>query len=226
MTEQTNKWTVSSFGWILLAILLIVCIVGFIANWDRPFPPSGTLLVRRDTLSIPPEQQLSRLQYLTAIVQQGGTSQAAMQIHRDDVRNQFRYFYIVILVALISFGFSKGNADLKRHRREIYLLAIGICLFMYGLDVHINDIAERELQVSNYGKNAVADILRIPPTDFRYYTLDYTPADSTQSATARFNVRIPREVCRAIQPNLEQMVFYMVPMMLLSFFWTRLKPGE
>lgn len=177
------------------------------------------------------------MQYLTSIIQQGGAAEVTLQTHRDDFRSQTRNVHVLILVGLISFVFSKGITDgtnqlpswignIERFKDQVCALAVIVCMLMYGLDVHVNDLMERGIQVSAFGTNAVMDILKVQPTDTSYYTLDYRQSDSTQVATANFGNRIPREAYRALQPNVEQVAFYMLPLALFALFWMRSRPGQ
>ena len=141
-------------------------------------------------------------------------------------RMQARVFYSAILAALVVALLSeekRGKTDGLQPRTTAVVLSV-VTLVMYGLDVHMLELDNRSDLSDRKESYAAGLLLNLPPTDSTWYTFNdsgmrgyFDHADSTH---------VWRKLKSASRPNIEQYIFYVVPLLLIALWWRHPKRGN
>jgi hypothetical protein len=192
----------------LLAILILMlnAFMHFIPKPDPPIDPKSMfLLVRVDSLSKLSNNPSSQRSNLINVLQQRIAIDGNGLATKDNIKMQIRLFYAAILAGLASLLF------IPKHDREHsveFVLLILISL-MYLLEVHLDDLYKRQVAVY-YMKIIAADsLINLPPSDTNWYCLK-TGDQNSVFKMAETN-RWSRKLLSACQPDMEQLMFYLVP---------------
>lgn len=206
-------------------VFLVILVRGVCGHLEESQPSTTeTFLKKNDSLLVSQEQLQNRLRTLAEVILQHQSSTGQLYSASEDRRMQARNFYSVILVGLVSAALLMGQEKRRkktdepateevRTRRGVGLVVMVVAVLMYGLDVHMLDVMQRQVPVYTRLSNTLQQLLEIAPNDAHWYTLDFTAYKETKSEPW---TRISRKIGRFIQPNFEQIVFYVLPIMLLS----------
>lgn len=156
----------------------------------------------------------------------------------EDRINQSRNIYFAILVAIIGYiliytrkprlneleGLKKVKrikfrADSRKLRSIILLTAICIVFLMYIIDIQMNSLQFKPSYRRSKIKQAARQIININPSDKNWYYFD----DSLMNKQLHdyyggFNIRSKRKIKRGINPNLIQIIYYILPSLLISIW--------
>ncbi len=130
--------------------------------------------------------------------------------HLEDMKMQTRNFYGVILAAILVLFFT-SNQDLK-----IGLIATFILLGLYALDVSLADLIRRFSNVVQKYERTLAKLVILKPAHHQTTKLNYFL--DALILPERMRIRVWRKALNAIAPDLEQFIFYFVPLGTLIWF--------
>jgi hypothetical protein len=193
--------------WVLLCVILLVIALGFLFPKDIPFDPSNLLL--RDSSVVAGPARQGRLDMLMSAAQHQHSVQVQVSDANDANRMQARLFFVAVLAGLASVAFASPNANTRRIITYALLSFGGL---LYALDVHMRDIGQRQAPVRDEFHNTIAALTRVQAEDSSRYDIDYTKVDRMFSEA--HDNRWSRKVCLIFFPNMEQSVFYLLPMVL------------
>lgn len=146
---------------------------------------------------------------LNIITAQSAISQNILNAY-DNAKNQVRFFYSAIIAALLTVMFTVSAV--KRDR--VAVVALLVIASMYMLEVSFADLSNRQV-AKNTALGLAQDTLSdLMPSDSTWYSLDYSAHVSQADSASGPAVRRYRKIALALQPNLEQFVYYVIPFIL------------
>lgn len=126
--------------------------------------------------------------------------------------SQTRSIYIGIVGILLTFILGKSE-NIKS-----YFVLLSIITLFYGLDIHLKDRKNISEQSKALTSNTLDDILNQRPNATIWYDINYTQRNN-QFERAH-NTRIPRKICKAFKPNIEQGLFFILPFVIVYRYST------
>ncbi len=130
---------------------------------------------------------------------------------RENLKSQNRLFYAAILAALVSLLFMKDTPKLRIKTFLLFFIVL-----MYFLEVHREDLDNRYFVGYDIKGLAVEKLINDKfPTTWYYVTGDSLTAKMKEAN--KLENRIPRKLLRVINPDLEQVAFYLIP--FSAIYW-------
>jgi hypothetical protein len=127
---------------------------------------------------------------------------------------QYRGFYVIVLAALITIL----STSKKFFKQEgIFRISFLLVSVMYLVDIQQYDVIQRQSKTVLYDMYTVRALWKIPQTDSALYEINFSKADLPLKFASTPRVRWRRELESALTPNSMQIVFYMLPIGILSF---------
>ena len=206
-----------SFSIGIIVIILLAIIFSFCHLFDQvKLKPYDSFLVKinSDSLIFTPEIRMSRNQFLIEQTTQRMAIIEEARSNREDIRIQTRNIYSAILIALLTLIFSKKYDD--KNIISFYYIAICFAFIMFYFDVHSVDMIDRITAPNSQHANAFQQLIRIPPTDSTWYSLDYSGIDSVNKVNDEFPEAQKRKLFNSLFPTIEQIIFYLIPIILIA----------
>jgi hypothetical protein len=149
---------------------------------------------------------------VSVLAQKEATDRQLLEISVDGLR-QIRSIYIVIIAALISIVFSNNM------NKKIIVIIIGVIVFMYYLDIHVQDLLVRQRGGVDISTKALLELTNISPSDTTNCILSYK--DMMDQYEKLKKGTILRKLYIGLRPNIEMIVFYILPFVLSVIFFLR-----
>lgn len=206
-----------------IGIIAIIAIWGLVYHARDETQPDTTHSYLDTTHAVLVPNKVARAQIKAMIDLTARCQSSEIQLiqGRESQRTQVRSFNITILIGLFSaivlIKYNEVKAKIFNEAITIIAFsAIVFCGIMYFLDIHIMDLSQRYV-VSNSDLlyNTMKQLLQLKPDDCRWYTIDFH--NLTPPNIGDIWVRIPREICHALSPNLDQVLYFLAPLILLLF---------
>ena len=204
---------------ILLKIILIVFLI--IVFWFKLFLPKPQEAIKPDTKIIF-QVDSSKLQNgidssnrvtLINILQEREANSVNMIISSEGVKMESRLFYCAILAGLLSFLFASKETE-KKKKRIVNILLTTIIL-LYFVDVHQQDMIKRNILSSSITSNAIHQLLK--PQNNITYELSYDSIYVQYEKASEPISRWLRKTYNACSPDLAQIVYYIIPLVLILY---------
>jgi hypothetical protein len=129
------------------------------------------------------------------------------------IKMQFRLFYTAILAGLSSLFFHK---DIM-WKSFIRITLLFLIIMMYLLEVHFDDLYRRQKDFSIIMYNSADSLISLKPNDSTWY--DFKKWDTSDVKanwdSVSTNGSIYRKLKEALSPDVEQMVYYLIPWSVL-----------
>ena len=135
----------------------------------------------------------------------------------DNARIQSRLFYSVIIAAILTIMFTVT----REHRSSVAVIALLVIGSMYLLEISLSDQFIRQIAKGGVITSAEEKFLNMPPKDSTWYTLDNVSLDSAATSASQRQDRRVRKLQLALQPNLEQLIYYALPFVLIFLLQAR-----
>jgi len=149
---------------------------------------------------------------LDIIAEQSSTSYNILSAY-DNAKNQVRLFYSVIIAALVTVMFTGGI----KTRGPVAAVALFVIASMYMIEVSFADLSHREVAKDTTLGVAQKKLIDLTPSDSTWYTLYYSARDSLANEASAPCVMHRRKIALAFQPNFEQVVYYVIPFLIVFF---------
>jgi hypothetical protein len=195
--------------YIPLIIILILALNSFIhfGNPPDPIDKKSTKVLFADTLGVRPnaDEIKTHNSMLISLLHENMALDVTAFEGRENIKTQNRLFYAAILAALASFLFLKDSPN-PMIRRFLLLFIV----LMYLLEVHREDLDNRYFVGFDIKGLEVEKLINAKTTTSWYYVT----GDSLNAKMAESNKltnRFPRKLRRAINPDSEQIAFYLIP---------------
>jgi hypothetical protein len=177
-----------------------------------PCTDSITILSKNNSLNYSLKDVKEHNLTLISTLQERETSERDSWEYRQNNLNQVHAIYFGILVVILSL-ILKGET---RGKIRLYLLPLVLIIMMYGVTVHHQDLNCRSNIQYVKTRQAVEKLAYSIPNDSTWYTLNYTELhDSISSLHLK---RFRRKFQIAYHPQMEQIVFYIVPFILIAAY--------
>ncbi len=154
--------------------------------------------------SVTVDQAYQRNQFLVSTLQQHQAIVAIFENAAIDNRNQVRLFYITLLAAMITIFV------IKDAKKFVLWCTLAIILSMYWLDVHFSDLYFRHHEPAVMVGYTQDSLVNISPSSKIYNNINMNVLRSYSDSLN--HTAISRKLSSSISPNLEQQIFYIVPL--------------
>jgi hypothetical protein len=206
-------------GWYLVIIVATLMFLGPIASLWRPAPSQRPSYINQDLMKtvdsvyVPTDRRDNHIAEMTTVINQYLANGATLYSSWEASRIQLRSFFITLLVGLISVSYLRDTArpDLQR---TLMTTAILVTIVMYGLDIHIVDVMNRNLVAGSIANNTIPSIIELRPDDSSWHYLDFSRIARIQDSLSQ--THWSRKFDSTIHPTLEQCFIYLLPLALLG----------
>lgn len=203
---------------VLGSISVVVTIYGIYYHLNDPASPQGESVTKaNDSLIVAAPIAAQRLQDLREHTRHDQSLSAQTDLAREDIRMQARLFYAAILAGLITA--SVIPSDLKKKRLFLASTSIAIIL-MYAFDIQTLYQSVRYDQDRARTNETMTQLMKVSPNDLRWY--EYSQIANTSTANPPTVERVWLKCKLALHPGLDQIIFYLAPLMLICGFHKRL----
>jgi hypothetical protein len=214
--KKLNWGLIESF--FLLGFLIVLAILGFYGNF-KPVDTHNALNYLQERRSLTDYQTSSeRLQHLTDYSLQVQSLHENIVSKLESQAIQYRGFYVIILAALITVLSTQKSLT---EPEGIYCISFVLIFVMYIVDIQQNDLILRYSRLVGYDINTVQELWTIQPADSISYEINFSKADLVMKFASTPSERWRREAISAAHPTSNQIIFYILPMSILSLLSTR-----
>lgn len=219
-----NNWRLT-FDWVIFIVVSLFFIYSFnrIQTRDSECGRNDLIdsvksngrdfLVSLKSVQTTIADRTARLQYLTQTALQTQQINLSGLQSTERIKGDARNFYIIILAALLTIVLSgRYHANFWGH-----LVAMCMVITMYGLDVHMDNLTKRVAMHLECDGNTVRHLLRIQPQDSTsWFVLKYDKCIPEIDRASNPDTQRNWKIHFALSPNLEQFVFYILPLLVFS----------
>jgi hypothetical protein len=184
----------------------LVVFIGLVALWviSSPGPLRITAsIVFPDSSASSLAAIASRNSILVPILTQNVIADRQLLAASEDGLRQTRTMYVIVIAALVALVFT------KTYQTKVLSLILVVIIPFCFLDVQIEDLMARQEAGLQSNSNALEKLANLGPIDSTRYFLDHREIQSQfeQAIAGSFN----RKVYRALHPNADRIVFYVLP---------------
>jgi len=192
-----------------------------------PSDSSYTLVMLKETILIPSDsvymstlEKNTRLQLLLNSIHQRQDAVVQLEVANESLKMQGRLLFITICSALMGVLYKAK----KEQPKIITSMALLVGIFWYGVNVHKLDIENRRLPSVSMIMKTEEKLINMLPNDNRIYYLDFAKADKSYDEGGKDSIkRKIRKLNRFITPDLHDIVFNMLPLLIVAIFYHHLK---
>jgi len=190
-----------------ILFLTINALFRFMGEPEEPFiAKNESVLNQIDSLSKYSSNPLAQRIWLVNVLQERMSLDGISISSVEETKMQLRLFYAAILAGVASILFTKG----KKESKTVGIVLLFLIVPMYLLEVHRNDLYQRQVTVYATKGIAVDFLVNLPPQDTTWYVL------TNDNVNAAYNLagetRFRRKILTSLQPDPEQILFYLLPM--------------
>lgn len=199
-------------------VIMIMAIVRDVP--EQQIDPQKVHILKKDSsLSYFANNPVSHNLNLVKVNQEKLAMDANDGIANRAVQMQIRLFYSAILAGLSSLLFQ----DKVNSKHIIRITLLFLIVMMYLLEVHLNDLSDRQKSAYYIKDSAIDSLIHLRPNDSSWFVFksdEFKHAWDSVSAPCK---RIQRKLKSARCPNPEQFVFFIVPYIAIHFSWYMLQ---
>jgi hypothetical protein len=210
----------------IFAIIVILAFFGsLLFVFILPKPPQAIdhntkILFQSDSLRFQKGISSSHNTILINLLQEREAASDNSIASMESVKMQSRMFYCAIIAGLISLLFT-----IKKIKRKIILinLLILIIALLYFVDVHQQDLIQRNTNTGIITKNATNQLANSFTDTVTIYVLSYHEQFAQYEKAAEPLGRWFRKAYTAYHPDLPQIVYYILPFVYFLFYSIKLR---
>lgn len=213
MKEKSKTYIKISFTIVIIIVLFVLFVRSFFNVRTDDYVVPNISLLSDSTYTVSTELALARNQFLINTLSQHQSILAEIELSVQNSRIQARLFYVTILAALISLFITK--------KYKIFSIIIGVTIVMYIYDTHLLDLEMRQHQSASILNSTKFCLVNTPPSSNVYYQISFSEFNRYNKYNNSDIVkRINRKLKRAFNPDFEQGIFYILPIILFLSFNT------
>ena len=209
--KMSNKWKI--ILWTLGLLLLITSVI-VLSSSDKPNEPIDYKNVRvYDTVD-----SLSRLFTKNEIVEHNKIIISTLQereatrdnamVSRENNLREIRTIYVALLGIILAIVFNKKN-----NKKLVIFLLLLLIGSIYSIEVHVKDLLHREQGCCAVVHRSVEEIINSDKIYSEYFVINFDKLLNQQYEA--HNSRFSRKLWKAYDPDLEQIVLYVIPFVLI-----------
>lgn len=184
--------------------------IRFLAPPREPIIPLTTpILFRVDSIHVKASDILAHNSAIRTFLHENMAMDVSSMTAQENVKMQTRSFYVIILVALLSFMLGNSKSQHPKNFIEKILLFIVILIFL--IEVHNDDLNKRTNISFDVKGVAVQKLLNTNINNTIWYNVSPDTLNSELYKIHEVKNRWLRKLQAACDPNAEQIVFYLVP---------------
>jgi len=210
----SNKWKI--FLWAVGFLSLITSVI-VVRSFDKPNEPIDSKNVRvYDTVD-----SLSRLFTKIEIVEHNTTIISTLQereatrdnlsVSKENSLRETHTIYVALLGIILAIVFNQKN-----NKRLVIGLLLLLIVGIYSIEVHIKDLMHREQGCCSVLHRSVEEIVNTDKIYNEYFVINYHELLNQQYKA--HDDRLYRKLWKAVHPDLEQWVLYVIPFLLI-YVW-------
>lgn len=220
MSIKSNQKTIIWSDYFLLFILLIGIIftIFYSSIFNNSLDLNSckiTILLKVDSLDVERHNTIEHNSKLLNLLQKRMQNQQDGITAKIGFQSEARNFYTVILIGIFSIIFS-NQKEKKNLQRNMIFLGFAFILIMYLMDIHYKDMIERNVFTINMHRLNIETLVNSYPNNDSWYQLDFSELKEVMD-TVHFE-RIQRKITKVFQPDLAQIVFFIIPLIVMYFF--------
>ena len=211
----SNKWKI--LLWVVGLLLSIISVI-VVRSFDKPHEPIDYENVRVyksvDSLSLlfTKNELVEHNKIIISTLQEREATRDNISVSRENNLRETRTIYVALLGIILAIVFNQKN-----NKKWIIFLLLLLIGGIYSIEVHIKDLLHREQGCCSVLHRSVEEIVSTDKIYNEYFVLNYDEL-LNQQYKAGDDSRLYRKLWKAYDPDLEQIVLYLVPSVLI-YIW-------
>ena len=209
----SNKWKI--FLWVGLLLLITSVIV--VKSLDKPNEPIDSKNVRVyntvDSLShlFTKNEIVEHNKTIISTLQEREATRENVSVSRENNLRETRTIYFALLGIILAIVFNQKN-----NKKLVIFLLLLLIGGIYSIEVHLKDLLHREQGCCAVVNRSVEEIVNTDKIYNEYFVINYDELLNQQDKA--HDDRLYRKLCKAYDPDLEQIVLYVIPFLLI-YVW-------
>jgi len=206
-----NKWKI--FLWALGLLLLIASVI-IVRSLDEPNEPIDSKNVRvYDTVDslthlFTKNEIIEHNKTIISTLQEREATRDNVSVARENNLRETRTIYVALLGIILAIVFNQKN-----NKKWVILWLLLLIGGIYSIEVHLKDLLHREQGCCAVVHRSVEEIVNTDKIYNEYFVINY--AELLNQQDKAHNNRLCRKLWKAFDPDLEQLVLYVFPFLLI-----------
>jgi hypothetical protein len=216
---KTNNKKIVSIKFIGILMLLIVPLG--IMLWfhncpepEKPMDPDTNILLPIDSSFGYNSQIASHNNILISLLKAREATNTSCNVSHEESRRQIRNIYFGILALVLSQLIRKN----RKSALAIYSITLVYTILVYGLDIHLEDMSNREIISNVISSNALEFLINSKSTERIEYIINPKPMKEQYKKAGETCSRWYRKLWLASRLDPERILYYIFPWITIYIF--------